>query len=191
MLQESAAAGEIILKYLDESGCCLWSEVSYCYSLTGKQKYMEQTLHRYGSRISILGIWEPDQEFDYALAQKGFKSDSYLKVMAWQAQKAEQSLITTNRLTVLVQDNAPIHTSQKCKAQWLQWQQQGLFLFQLPKYSSEMNPIETEWHQLKTHEIAGRMFDNEYDLALSIMDGMYSRAQQGKYALNRFQFNSG
>ncbi|WP_327194432.1 hypothetical protein [Trichormus variabilis] len=29
-----------------------------------------------------------------------------------------------------------------------------------------MNPIETQWHQLKTHEIAGQMFDNEYDLAM-------------------------
>jgi len=28
-----------------------------------------------------------------------------------------------------------------------------------------MNPIETQWHQLKSHEIAGQMFDNEYDLA--------------------------
>jgi hypothetical protein len=26
-----------------------------------------------------------------------------------------------------------------------------------------MNPIETQWHQLKSHEIAGQMFDNEYD----------------------------
>ncbi|MBV5262128.1 hypothetical protein FLX56_27445 [Synechococcus moorigangaii CMS01] len=111
--------------------------------------------------------------------------------MTWQAQKAEENLARTNRLTVLMQDNAPIHTSQKCRKQWLKWQQQGLFLFQLPKYSSEMNLIETEWHQLKTHEISGQMFDNEYDLALSTMDGMHSRVQQGKYALNRFKFNSG
>jgi hypothetical protein len=34
-----------------------------------------------------------------------------------------------------------------------------------------MNPIEGQWHQLKTHDIAGRMFDNEYDLALAVMDG--------------------
>jgi hypothetical protein len=26
-----------------------------------------------------------------------------------------------------------------------------------------MNRIEEEWHQLKTHEIAGQMFDNNYD----------------------------
>ena len=26
-----------------------------------------------------------------------------------------------------------------------------------------MNLIETEWHQIKTHELAGRIFEDEYD----------------------------
>jgi len=31
-----------------------------------------------------------------------------------------------------------------------------------------MNRIEEEWHQ-KTHEIAGRMFEDEYDLAIAVI----------------------
>jgi len=31
---------------------------------------------RYGSRISILGVWEPGKKFEYALAKGGFKSKS-------------------------------------------------------------------------------------------------------------------
>ena len=27
-----------------------------------------------------------------------------------------------------------------------------------------MNRIEDQWHQLKVHEIAGQMFEDEYDL---------------------------
>lgn len=53
-----------------------------------------------------------------------------------------------------------------------------------------MNPIEGQWHQLKTHEISGRMFDNEYDLALAVIDGMESRSEQGEYMLERFRFKS-
>ena len=53
-----------------------------------------------------------------------------------------------------------------------------------------MNRIEDEWHQLKTHEIAGRMFEDEYDLALAIMSGMEARSVKGGYALERFKFNS-
>ena len=75
--------------------------------------------------------------------------------------------------------------------QWQRWQEQGLFLFFLPQYCSEMNRIEDEWHQLKTHEIAGRMFEDEYDLALAIMDGMEARSQRNGYTLKRLKFNSG
>lgn len=52
-----------------------------------------------------------------------------------------------------------------------------------------MNPIEAQWHQLKKQEIAGQMFDNEYDLALAVMDGMKARSGAGEYALERFIFN--
>ncbi|WP_225913733.1 transposase [Leptolyngbya ohadii] len=51
-----------------------------------------------------------------------------------------------------------------------------MYLFFPPPYSSEMNPIEAQWHQLKTHEIAGRIFDNEYDLANAIIDGLEHRS---------------
>jgi transposase len=66
----------------------------------------------------------------------------------------------------------------------------GLVLFFLPQYCSEINPIETEWHQLKTHEMAGRMFEDESDLAIAIIQGMESRSIAGEYALERFKFNS-
>ncbi len=55
--------------------------------------------------------------------------------------------------------------------------------------NSELNPIETQWHQLKSHEIAGHMFDNEYDLAIAVMDGMKARSEVGEYDLERFIFN--
>lgn len=164
--------------------------MSYSYSRLGEQKRLEQTLQRFGRRISVVGLWQPDAHFNYALAQGGFKTQSYFKVMEWQAQKAAQTLAQTGQITVVVQDNGSIHTSLAAQTQWHSWQQQGLYLFMLPKYCSEMNEIETEWHQLKTHEIAGRMFDNEYDLAVAVMDGMTSRSAQGEYTLERFKFNS-
>jgi transposase len=75
--------------------------------------------------------------------------------------------------------------------QWQRWQEQGLFLFFLPQYCSEMNRIEDEWPQLKAHEIAGRMFEDEDDLAMAIVDGMTACSQQAGYPLKRFKFNSG
>ena len=53
-----------------------------------------------------------------------------------------------------------------------------------------MNPIESEWHQLKTHELAGRIFEDEYELALAGIEGVEARAQRGEYHTERFIFNS-
>ena len=189
-MQQAAQDQHIELKYLDESGFCLWSSVSYSYSRIGLQKCLEQTQQRYGSRISILGLWQPDKHFEYALVQGGFKSASYISVMDWVAATAAETLKQTGRLTVVVQDNEPIHTSKLVRQQWARWQEQGLFIFFLPAYCSEMNLIEGQWHQLKAHEIAGRIFDNEYDLAKAIMQGMENRSQRGDYVLERFMFKS-
>lgn len=188
-LKIAASQGYIELKYLDESGCCLESPVSYSYSRIGEQKHIEQT-KTYGERISILGVWQPEQSFDYALVQGSFNKERYVKVMNWIAQKSEQTLKQTGRLTVIVQDNGSPHTSHLAREHWQQWQLQGLFLFFLPPYCSQMNLIEAQWHQLKTHEIAGRIFDNEYDLANAIMQGMKSRSQQGGWTLERLMFKS-
>jgi putative transposase len=53
-----------------------------------------------------------------------------------------------------------------------------------------MNLIKSEWLQLKTHEIAGQMFDNEYELALAIIAGMESRSSVGGYPIERFIFTA-
>ncbi|NER02300.1 MAG: hypothetical protein F6K17_06475 [Okeania sp. SIO3C4] len=52
------------------------------------------------------------------------------------------------------------------KVKTKEWEQKGLYVFFQPTYSPELNLIEVEWHQIKTYEIAGRMFEDEYDLTL-------------------------
>jgi transposase len=60
----------------------------------------------------------------------------------------------------------------------------------LPKYCSELNPIETEWHQLKTHELSGHMFEHELDLAHAVIDGIDAKTQAEGYQAERFHFPS-
>lgn len=188
-LELAAQEGHIDLKYLDEAGFCLLSPVSYSYSRIKQQKRLEQVPTR-GNRISILGLWQPDQQFEYALAQGGFDGESYIKVMDWIAQRAALTRAETDRLTVVVQDNGSIHKREIVRQQWQRWQDQGLSLFFLPPYCAEMNRIEDQWHQLKAHEIAGQMFEDEYDLAIAVIKGMEARSASGEYSLERFKFKS-
>ena len=73
MLEVAAALGEIELKYLDESGFCMWSPVSYTYFPRGQQKSLEQTRRR-GRRLRILGLMQPLISFVYGLVIGAFTS---------------------------------------------------------------------------------------------------------------------
>lgn len=190
MLELAAAAGEIELKYLDESGFCMWSPVSYTYFPRGQQKRLEQTRRR-GRRLSILGLLQPLVSFVYGLVVGAFTSKSYLKIMDQQVQQASKHLAETGCITVVVQDNSPIHTSSSVQQRWAEWEKNGLYIFFLPKYCSQMNPIELEWQQLKTHELAGQMFEDELDLAYAVINGVEARGKLGNHTTERYRFNCG
>ena len=52
-----------------------------------------------------------------------------------------------------------------------------------------MNRIEDEWLHLKRDELACRVFEDEYELAIAIIEGIENRATQGHYQVERFMFN--
>lgn len=107
MLEMAAAAGDIDLFYLDESGCYQWSPVGHSYYFRGEQKRQEQTQKR-GRRLSILGLWQPFVTLIYGLVFGALKSENYIALMDVQAEAAQQA----GRPRVMVQDNGSIHTSQ-------------------------------------------------------------------------------
>lgn len=188
LLKLWAKVGAICLKYLDESGCCCESNTEYAYSQCGKQKRVHQRQRR-GRRVNIWGVWQPHLEFDYALMMGSLKTETFLKLMNWQAAKAEAHLKSTGQLTVIVLDNASVHRSRLTREHMAIWQQQGLLLFFLPPYSPQLNRIEDQWLHLKRDELAGQVFEDEFELAMAIVEGMDHRAQQGQYGAERFMFN--
>lgn len=117
------------------------------------------------------------------------RGKAIILLMDSEATKAAETLARSGLITVVVQDNGSLHKSKLVRQQWQRWQQLGLYIFFLPPYCSQMNPIETQWHQLKSHEIAGQIFDNEYDLAIAVIQGMTARSQTCGYIVERFIFN--
>lgn len=51
--------------------------------------------------------------------------------------------------TVIVLDNARIHTSRIIKERIKVWRQRGLYIFYLPRYSPHLNIVEILWRKLK------------------------------------------
>ncbi len=185
MLELAAAAGQIDLKYLDESGFCAWSEPGYTYYQRGEQKRLEQTKRR-GRRLSIIGFFQPIISFIYGLVIGSVDRKSYIQMMEQEAVDTQKM----GRIRVIVQDNGPIHRCREVQQLWLKWEQMGLYIFFLPKYCSEMNPIELEWQHLKNDELAGKMFDDELELAYAVIDGVQARGEKGNHSTQRVKFNS-
>lgn len=183
-MELSAAAGEIDLKYLDESGFCVWSEPGYTYYFKGEQKRLEQKKRR-GRRLSIIGFFQPLISFVYGLVIGGINRKSYIQMMEQEAADAQRRGLTR----VIVQDNGPIHRCKEVQQLWKKWEQMGLYIFFLPKYCSEMNPIELEWQHLKKSELSGQIFDDELDLAYAVIDGVKARGEKGNYSTQRVKFN--
>lgn len=188
MLEMAAAAGEICLKYLDESGFSLWAETLYTWAKKGKQKRIEQTAKK-GRRLNICGLLEIGKSFEYGLALKSFKSQSYIQLMDWQASQAQEKFKKTGQITVIVQDQGSIHLSKLTKSNYEKWQKQELYIFLLPSYSPELNRIENEWQRLKEDELAGRMFEDEYELSLAVIEAIESRQKRNGLTVTRYCFN--
>jgi transposase len=189
LLKSEFNEGRLCLKYLDEAGFSLWSSVSYSYIEIGKQKVIHQSKKR-GKRLNILGIYEPGRSFSYALTIGSFKKESFIRILDKEAEEAEKRRAERGIETVIVLDNYSVHKSHQVKQKEKEWQAQGLYLFFLPTYSPELNLIESEWHQIKTHEICGRMFEDEYDLVMAVKESLKKRSCQRGIFLQQFKLNS-
>lgn len=64
-------------------------------------------------------------------------------------EQLEKLSFSIQRMTVVVLDNARVHTSKQVQERRPFWQQRGLFIFYLPPYSPHLNIAERLWRKLK------------------------------------------
>jgi transposase len=64
-------------------------------------------------------------------------------------EQLERLSFSIRKMTVVVLDNARVHTSQQVAERCPFWQQRGLFIFYLPPYSPHLNLAERLWRKLK------------------------------------------
>lgn len=75
------------------------------------------------------------------------------------------------------QDQGSSHVSKISREQYTKWEEKGLYIFWLPSCSPELNRIENEWERIKEDELAGRMFEDEYELAMAVIEAKANLAQ--------------
>ena len=83
-------------------------------------------------------------------------------------ERFENLSVRLRKLTVIVLDNARIHTSQIIKEQIKVWQQRGLYIFYLPRYSPHLNIVETLWRKLKYEWLSPTDYQSKENLFYQI-----------------------
>lgn len=70
--------------------------------------------------------------------------------------------------TLLLMDQASIHTSAEVGQHRERWKAQGLVIAYLPPYSPELNPMEGQWRKLKYHDLSHRHHASKADLRRAV-----------------------
>ena len=95
-----------------------------------------------GKGLNCFALISRDNRMVYATSQESVTTDFVVEQL-------DQFSFSIAKPTVVVLDNARIHTAAKLKKQLQDWQQRGLFLFYLPPYSPHLNLAERLWKELK------------------------------------------
>lgn len=95
-----------------------------------------------GKGLNIFGLLSRDNTFRFTTTQGQINS-------AFVIRELETLAFSIRKRTVVVLDNARVHTSKAFQERRDVWEKRGLFIFYLPPYSPHLNLIETLWRKLK------------------------------------------
>lgn len=138
-LKQQAKKGEIEIRYFDESGFSLKPDIPYAW----QEKSERITLRSCQSkRINVLGLMNCNHQLDYEIHLGKVDSDIVINFL----DKFSQTL---SKPTVIVMDQASIHTSDKIIEKLDEWKTRKLDIFWLPTYSPKQNLIEILWKFVK------------------------------------------
>lgn len=142
-MEQESESGHIDLFYGDETGV---SELAYVpYGWQQKGENLAIPAH-HGKQLNCFGILSRNNEFFSKTTTKTINSDFILDFF-------EEFSFKIKKQTVIILDNARIHTAQKVKERVEYWQKRGLYIFYLPPYSPHLNIVERVWKELKARWI--------------------------------------
>ena len=171
-LKAKAAAGSVVLYYLDECGFSPTLPVGYSWSLPGQRKFIRYEAPQ-GRRVNALAAYRPfgrAPRLDVFTAERTWNSYDligFLRALPWS--KAPR---------VVVLDNASFHTSKVIRAARKGLTDAGIYLYFLPPYSPELNRIEPVFRQIKHQEIPQRSHTTRSGLREAVETGFTNHARK-------------
>jgi hypothetical protein len=131
--------GIIDLRYYDESGFCLEPYIPYAWQEQDETLSIESGKSK---RLNVLGFMNKRNDLE-AYTFEGCVDSAVVIACFNNFSNAIKDP------TVVIIDNASIHTSGEFHDEIPKWEKKGLSIFYLPKYSPELNLIEILWRFMK------------------------------------------
>ena len=138
-LLKRADKGELDLFYFDESGFTLEPCVPYAWQPLSETIKVPSS---HSQRLNVLGFISHSSVFESYVIEGSVTSAVVITCI-------DKFVETLTLETVLVIDNAPMHTSKAFLENIEKWAQKGLTILNIPAYSPELNKIEIVWRKIK------------------------------------------
>jgi len=139
ILLEQADKGELNFYYFDESGFTLEPCIPYAWQRVGEQIEIPSSKSK---RLNVLGFIDRDCHFESYVFEGSVTSEVVIACFDKFAEKITKK-------TVVLIDNASMHTSKAFLENIEKWKAQNLFIQNIPSYSPELNKIEILWRKIK------------------------------------------
>lgn len=138
-LKQLEDQGELDLYYLDEAGFCLIPCIPYGWQLIGQTVEIDS---QRSQRLNVLGLMTRSNQLHSYVSPQSITSEVVIACI-------DAFFPTVTKRTVIVVDQASIHTSDAIHDKLADWQQRNIEIFQLPSYSPQLNLIEILWRFIK------------------------------------------
>lgn len=134
-----ADEGKIDLYFFDESGFTLEPCVPYAWQPKNETIEIPSS---HSKRLNVLGFMSYTCHLESYVVEGGVNSDVVIACFDGFAKKITKK-------TVVVIDNASMHTSKAFLSNIENWESKGLIIQNIPPYSPELNRIEILWRKIK------------------------------------------
>jgi transposase len=164
-LEELSKSGLIDLYYGDESRVSVDPCVPYGWQFAGEEVFMPAAR---GAGLSCFALLTRANGLLFETTRQRVTSQFIIE-------RFERLSFSIRKVTVVVLDNARVHSSRQVRERRPYWQGRGLFIFYLPPYSPHLNIAERLWRKLNYEWL------QPADYATT--DGLFYRVRQAPAAV--------
>lgn len=175
---ESLSENESIdLYYSDESRVSIEPCIPYGWQFADEEVFMPSSK---GGGLNCFALLKRNNQCLVKTSEQTLTSQFIFE-------QFEELSTRLEKLTVVVLDNAPIHTSQIIKERKNVWQQRGLYLFYLPRYSPHLNIVEVLWRKLKYEWLTPTDYQSKDNLFYQIQSALKAVGSQLFIRFSKFR----